>query len=166
MTDSFDEQAGHKHFAASCFNGTWDLLDQGSRTDEETEVMIDRAHASRLHWRHRDDESPKTQSVSAWQISRVYAVAGRPDEALRYGTNALDIARIGGAGEFYVAYGHEAVARAAASLGDSEAASLHLSAARELLQAISDDERRTAVESDLDSISVERSLPDDERELG
>ena len=33
MTDSFDEQAGHKYFAASCFNGTWDLLDQESRTD-------------------------------------------------------------------------------------------------------------------------------------
>lgn len=154
MTESLDEPAAHRHFAADCFNGTWAILDQESRTDEEVEVMIDRAHASRLHWRHRDDETPKTRSVSAWQISRVYAVAGRPDEALRYGTDALDIARLGGADEFYVGFGHEAVARAAAALGDGETANLHLAAARELLSSISDADSRSALAADLDSIAI------------
>jgi len=154
MTDSFDEQAGHKYFAASCFNGAWDILDQESRTDEEVEEMIDCAHASRMHWRHRDDQTPKTRSISAWQISRVYAVAGRPDEALRYGTEALDIARLGSAGEFYIAYGHEAVARAAASLEDSETARLHIEAARELLPSIPEGDSRNALSADLDAIAV------------
>ena len=49
MADTFDTEAGHKYFAAHCFNATWDLLDKESRTDEETEAMIDLAHASRSH---------------------------------------------------------------------------------------------------------------------
>lgn len=152
MAELFDSQTGHRHFAAQCFNEAWNILDQDLRSDEETEMMIDLAHASRMHWRHRDDESPRTRSVSAWQISRVYAIAGRPDEALRYGTEALDIALQGGVGDFYVGYGHEAVARAAAGLGDSEAAALHLDAARVLLVSISDDDGRDVLASDLDTV--------------
>ena len=153
MTASFDEPAGHQYFAAHCFNGAWDVLDMDSRTDEDVEVMIDLAHASRMHWRHRDDVTPRTRSVAAWQISRVYSVAGRPDEALRYGTEALDIARLGDVDDFYVGYAHEAVARAADALGDSETASLHLVAARELLASIADDDRRKALAADLDSVN-------------
>ncbi len=152
MTDSFDAQSGHRYFASHCFNATWDILDKEVRTAEDTETMIDLAHASRLHWRYRDDQSGKTRSVGSWQVSRVYAVAGRPDEALRYGTDALDIARSDGVPEFYIAYGHEAVARAAAALGDSETSRLHLDAARTLLESIDDADSRDALAADLDEI--------------
>lgn len=154
MTDTFDAKAGHEYFAAYCFNATWELLDKESRTDEETEAMIDLAHASRSHWRERDDQSPKTLSIGAWQISRVYAVADRPDEALRYGTEALEIARSEGLGDFYIGYGHEAVARAASAMGDSETAGLHIEAARNLLGSIADGGSRDALAADLDSVAL------------
>ncbi len=154
MSDLIDAKAGHKFFAANCFNAAWDLLDKESRTDEETEMMIDLAHAARAHWRNSDDRSPRTESVGARQISRVYAVAGRPDEALRYGTESLDVARRGGIDEFYVGYGHEAVARAAAEMGDCETAELHLEAARALLASITDTDSREALSADLDSVAV------------
>ncbi|MEN8041938.1 MAG: hypothetical protein ABFR95_10595 [Actinomycetota bacterium] len=154
MVESLDISAAHRHFAAHCFNAAWDILDNDDRTDEETETMIDLAHASRMHWGHRDDQSPKTRSISAWQISRVYAVADRPDEALRYGTEALDIARAGGTSDFYVAYGHEAVARAAAALGDRETSMMHLDAARSLLDGIDDADSRAVLAADLDNIPL------------
>ncbi len=152
MTESIDQDAAHRFFAASFFNRAWELLDKGDRTSAEAETMIDLAHASRLHWRHRDDRSPVTESVSAWQLSRAYSVADRPHEALRHGTEALDIAVEGKAGAFYAAYGHEAVARAAVALGDGDTSEMHLVAARDLLSAIDSPDEREALAADLDSI--------------
>ena len=153
MTESIDQKAAHRFFAATFFNRAWELLDKGDRTSAEAETMIDLAHASRLHWRHRDDRSPGTESVSAWQLSRVYSVVDMPHEALRHGTEALDIAVEGNAGAFHTAYGHEAVARAAVALGDVETAEMHLGAARGLLGAIDGTDEREALTSDLDSIA-------------
>jgi len=153
MTEPIDQDAAHRLFAATFFNRAWDLLVKGDRTALEAETMIDLAHASRLHWRHRDDRSPKSESVSAWQLSRVYSAVGRPDEALRHGTEALDIAVEGEAGAFYTAYGHEAVARAAVALGDAATAEMHLVAARDLLSEIDSLVERDALTCDLESIS-------------
>ena len=36
--------------AASLFNRTWTLLDKPDRSEEESELMVHTAHASRLHW--------------------------------------------------------------------------------------------------------------------
>jgi hypothetical protein len=154
MVASFDTEAGHKHFASDCFNETWRLLDKVVLTPEEVETMIDLAHASRMHWRYRPDGTARTDSVSAWLLSRVYAVAGRSEEALRYGIEALDIARTGDAGDFYVGFGHEAVARAATAIGDAETAQIHVEAARKLLDSMDDPENRTALASDLGTIDV------------
>ncbi len=152
MPELFDLDAAHRHFAADFFNRTWSLMDSDSRGDEDTEVMIDLAHASRLHWRHREDRSAKSMTVGAWQLSRVYSIAGRPNEALRYATESLEIARGEDVGAFYVAYGHEAVARAAALLGDSDTARLHLRAGQALLEEIEKPDNSAAVAADLDSI--------------
>lgn len=145
---------GHKHFASFCFNETWRLLDKDAPTPEEVETMIDLAHASRMHWRHRPDRTPRTDSVSAWLLSRVYSAVGRPNEALRYGMEALDIAHAGDIGDFYVGFGHEAVARAAAALGDTDIARSHIEATRDLLDAIDEPANRAALAADLSTIDV------------
>lgn len=156
MPESFDLDAAHRHFSADFFNQTWTLLDTDVHSEEDIEVMVDLAHASRLHWRQRRDKSPRSMTIGAWQLSRVYSIAGRPNEALRYATESLDIARGEAVGAFYEAYGHEAVARAAASLGDSDTARLHIRAARGFLDAIEQSGDRAAVAADLASISFLR----------
>ena len=50
----------------------------------KTEEMISLAHASAWHWTRRDDVRPKNRAIGVWQLSRVYAEAGRYDEAERY----------------------------------------------------------------------------------
>ena len=152
MAEPIDQDAAHRYFATRYFNSAWDLLDLESRSNEDIEMMIDLAHASRLHWRQRDDVSPKHESIAAWQLSRVYSVANRPDEALLHGIRALEIAMRAGTGAFYVGYGHEAVARAAAALGDSDTAARHLEAAQDLLGSISEIDERHTLKRDLDAI--------------
>lgn len=152
MTEAVDEDSAHRYFAAEFFNATRNMLSRETRSREDIETMIDLAHASRMHWRQRDDRSPRNESISAWQLSRVYSVVDRPEEALRYGIQALDIARGAETGAFYVGYGHEAVARAASALGDPETANLHIEAARSILSSISGPDERHALRSDLDEI--------------
>ncbi len=42
-TPTIDWQAAHRHFAANCFNLTWELLDQSKRTEEEDRELLARA---------------------------------------------------------------------------------------------------------------------------
>ncbi|MFO0903958.1 MAG: hypothetical protein U0939_13220 [Pirellulales bacterium] len=145
-----DVAAGHRWFAATFFNGVWDLMDKADRTPDETEQMISMCHASMCHWRHREDRQPINLSVGYWQLSRVYALAERAAEALHYGQ--LCLAASEGVGEFYLGYAYEALARAAQLAGDADACAAHLEAARNQASLVADADSRQALEGDLESI--------------
>jgi hypothetical protein len=149
---SFDEAAAHRHFAASCFNEAWAYIEREELSEEEMEAMIDLAHASRHHWRHREDLTPLSRSVSEWQISRVYAVARKPAAARRYGERCLRVSEEHDLPAFYRAYAHEALARAAALQGDEEALRDEVAKALDLAGQVEDEEGRKALERDLATI--------------
>ncbi|MHC5009417.1 MAG: hypothetical protein ACYTG6_00525 [Planctomycetota bacterium] len=151
------EAAAHKFFSAKCFNEAWTLIEKADRTAEETEAMIDLAHASRHHWRHREDLQPLSQSISEWQLSRVYAVAGKPKAALRYARRCIDISEAADLPPFYRAYAHEAMARAASLTGDAEMCREHLELARGQAEAETDADNRKALEDDLATVEVPSS---------
>lgn len=102
----------HRKIAGDLFNYTWSLMDRKQRTADEDDEMLHAAHASRYHWGRVG--RPLQRSIGEWQISRVYSVLGRPEGALYHGRRALEIARRGNLGPFYVAYAYEALARGAA----------------------------------------------------
>ena len=131
----------HRKIGADLFNYTWSLLDQKRRTAEEDDEMVHAAHASRYHWGRAG--GPLQRSIGEWQISRVYAVLGRPEAAAYHGRRALEIALRGHLGRFYVAYAYEAMARAAALRGDRRERDRCLREARRLgaLVRASDDRR-------------------------
>src|ERR1051325_11159977 len=85
----FDAKAAHKHFSAHCFNKTWELIEKPSRLPDEDEEMISMCHASLWHWTQREDCAPRNLSIGYWQLSRVYSLAQRSDEARRYGRLSL-----------------------------------------------------------------------------
>jgi len=89
----FDLKVAHAYFSAHCFNSTWDLLDKKERSAAEDQDMILRSMASLWHWTQRPDATNTNRSVGYWQVSRVYAVLGRADEARRYGELSLHEAR-------------------------------------------------------------------------
>jgi hypothetical protein len=152
MTDetAFDEEAGHRFFSAQAFNRAWDYIDNSARTSEETEAMLNAAHASFWHWSQRPDRTRQNLSVGYWQLARVYALAGIAGEALRYAQLCLETSL--GEGPFYEGYAYEALARAESVAGDGERAAEYRARGLELAAQVADPEERAALEADLQPI--------------
>jgi hypothetical protein len=109
----------HRKMAAQLFNHTWDLIDKGdNRTSEENDEMIHSAHASRYHWivvinsGKYPETGPVNHARGDWQISRVYSLLNMPHEALFYAEKTLNMCLDNNIGDFDLAFGYEAMARA------------------------------------------------------
>lgn len=152
MTDSLslDLTKAHQFFAADCFNKTWAILDQPSRSARDDEQMLLLSHASLWHWTQREDCTDQTLSVGYWLISRVFAVLQRGDDASRYAERCLAVSH--SQPSFYLGYAHEALARAARLQWDSDKTCHHLSEARRLAALVTDSDERAMLEKDLDTI--------------
>lgn len=140
----------HRKIGAHLFNYTWSLLDRGKYTAEEADEMLHAAHASRYHWGSAG--GPLQRSIGEWQISRVYAVLGRPEPATYHARRALEIAVRHRLSSFYVAYGHEALARARQVAGDAQATLRHLRVAQRLGSKVRDADDRRMLLEDLNTI--------------
>ena len=140
----------HKKMARDCFNGTWDLIDKQDRTAEDIRMMIHKAHASVYHW-HLVGEAVH-QARGEWQVSRVYALADMGESALYHGENSLRICLENGIGDFDLAFGYEAVARALKLKGDLDGAEKHIMLAEKVSLEIEKEEERTYFLSELATI--------------
>jgi hypothetical protein len=137
----------HKKLSADCFNRAWELLDKKQRTKEDDERMISLAHASLAHWRLREDCTDQNLSIGYWQLSRVYAVLGQGNNAARYGGLCLHVS--GKEPPFYLAYAHEALARAALINERRELFDQHLAEAKALAAKVTDADEKKLLEDDL-----------------
>ena len=77
---SDDETQVHRRLAAELFNRVWSLLEKPDRDQTDDDTMLQAAHASRFHWGEVGE--PVNFARGEWQISRVYAVLGRPEPAI------------------------------------------------------------------------------------
>jgi len=152
VSESEKIQKVHQHFSASCFNECWNLIDKADRTDEDTENMILLASASLWHWKQRDDCKPLNLSIGYWQLSRVYALAGRHDMAQLWGERCLAVSLDGKLEPFFLGYAHEALARAAIGHKDFDSAAAHLDKAEAELSRVEDDEEKALLKPDLDAL--------------
>jgi hypothetical protein len=139
----------HRKFAVECFNRVWELLEKTDRTDQECDEMIHAAHASRYHWGVVGE--PVNFARGDWQISRVYAVLGRPESALYHGERCLAVCRAHEVDDFDLAFAHEALARAYAAAGDAERSSEYFTQAEQLGSEIRDADDRDAYFAELRS---------------
>jgi hypothetical protein len=146
----FDVAAAHRFFSSTCFNMAWDFIDKPNLSPAEIDEMLQLAHVSAWHWAQRPDCTRSKQSVSYWQLSRVYALARDSQRARR--NAALCLKASEGESPFLIAYAHEALARAAAIAGDHDEALAHVKQARESLVMIDDREEMELVRKDIDSI--------------
>jgi hypothetical protein len=152
---SLDLNHAHRHFAAGCFNRTWTLIEKTDRTPADDEAMLLTASASLWHWTQRADRTDQNLSVGHWQLSRVYSLLGRGDDAMRHAEQSLLYAN--GSPPFYVGYAHEAIARAALKLGNVPLCQEHLQQARSLAATVCDQNDRTLLEGDLQSLASSSS---------
>ena len=150
----FDAAAGHRFFSSDGFNKTWELLDKSERSPDDDEQMLLRATASLWHWTQRPDATSENLSVGYWLVSRVHAVAGCAEEAVRYGELALAEAGKPGVATYAGAYAHEALARAHAAAGRRKQAADHLALARRASDRLTDEETKRLLLADLGTITV------------
>ena len=136
--------------AVDLFNHTWTLLEKPDRTERETDLMVHAAHASRFMW--EDIGEPVNHARGEWQIARVYAVVDRPEPALHHARRCLAIVEEHGVGDLDLACAYEALARAHATAGESEAARRYEALGREAAARIADADDRDLVVSDLDAL--------------
>lgn len=149
---TFDLAAAHRFFAADCFNRAWTLIDTPNRSAEDDEQMLRLSQASMWHWTQRPDCTPRNLSIGYWQLARVYALAGRADEARRYGQLCLQHSQ--SEAPFYQAYAHEALARADHVAGNHDRAAQHIAEARRLAEAVAEADDRQRLLDDLAAIGA------------
>lgn len=143
-------RAAERKLAGSLFNRTWDLLAQKRRTPEENEELVRTAHASAYHWYRVG--TARNFSIAEWQLSRVYSVVGRPEPALHHAERSLRFATRARLASFYVAYGHEALARAHSIARAGRLRDVHLGEARRLAAKVRGEDDRRMLEEDLATI--------------
>lgn len=148
----FDDAAAHRHFAAQCFNGAWDLIDQPERTEAEQLLMLLRSAASMWHWKERADYAPQNLSIGYWQLSRVCALIGEANLARRFGQACLEASPVDD--PFLVGFGYEALARAAAAAGDPAEMERCLAEAEANAARVFDADNRAALLADLATITA------------
>ena len=145
-----ENTALHKKLGIELFNYTWELLDKPQRTLEEDDTMVHAAHASRFHWGKAG--TALNLARGEWQISRVYAVLGRPEAARFHGQRCLELCQENGIGDFDLAFAYEALARAASVAGNAAEKTKNLAMAQDALQHIADPVDRDVVVHDLETI--------------
>jgi hypothetical protein len=90
MTEApFDLAKAHRWFGVELNNLAWELYELPARTAEETERMIDAAHASVHHWR----QVGTVLHALRGQVLLVscYVGAGYAESAVRYAYRALEL---------------------------------------------------------------------------
>jgi hypothetical protein len=136
--------------AADLFNYCWTLIEKDDRTERETDLMIDAAHASRFFWEAVGE--PVNHARGEWQISRAYAVARRAEPALHHAGRCLAICEENGIRGFDLAYAYEATARAHAVAGDRAEALRWAAQARAAAERIDDEDDRDLLLADVAAV--------------
>jgi hypothetical protein len=136
-----------RKLASELFNYTWTLLEKGDRTERESDLMIDAAHASRFFW--EEIGQPVNHARGEWQISRVYATVDRAEPALVHAQRCLEICEENGIGDFDLAYAFETLARAHGIAGERDTAARYEAQSRDASERVADDDDRERLLNDL-----------------
>jgi tetratricopeptide (TPR) repeat protein len=135
-----DADVDHRSLGVALFNEVWRLME----TREDDERMLHAGHASAYHWKAAPECEPKNRARSEWQLSRVYAVLGRPEPALHHAQRCLEICEADPENmeDWDLPFAYEALARAHVVAGDATEARRFEERARKLGAELADTEDR------------------------
>lgn len=127
-------QTDHRRLGVDLFNDVWELNEKKDRTRQDDEKMLHAAHASRYHWGECGE--PVNFARGEWQLSRVYALLGRPEPAIHHARRSLEFCQENGIGDFDLAFAYEALARGHCVAENTSETERHLAKAREAGESI------------------------------
>jgi uncharacterized protein YndB with AHSA1/START domain len=137
----------HRERGIEVFNATWALVDKPDRTPDDNEAMIRAAYAAAYHWSLAARRTVENEVRGEWMLSRVHALAGFGETALRHANRCLRMTEAAGLTDFDLGFAHEAMARSLACLGRGDEARRHLAIAKGT--PVADPEDRAIFEGDL-----------------
>ena len=145
----------HRRLGVELYNGTWELIERESRTPDEDDEMLHRAHASAYHWLH-GPHTAANRARSHWLCSRAHVLAAQPEGALHHARRCLDLVESHGEEmeDWDLAAAHEALSRAHAAVGEIEEARRLLGLAREETAVIANPKDRQHIEADLGTLAL------------
>jgi hypothetical protein len=135
-----DEIQWRRRFAAVANNLAWSLVELEARTPEQTDTMIDSAHASAFLWSAIGTDLHGARSRMLLAIA--HGLAGHGALALPHATACLDYFSQHECPDWEIAFAHAAMACAAAAADDASAHARNYEEARRLGDAIADAEDR------------------------
>ncbi len=142
--------ADERTVAMSLFNGTWELIRKEGRAASDDDTMLHMAHASRHHWGNAG--TPANRARGEWLCSRVYAVLRRAEPYRYHVQRVLDLCPENAIGDWDVAFGYEALARASALAGDVDQPRAVTGQALAAAEQIADPADRSLLLADLETI--------------
>jgi uncharacterized protein YndB with AHSA1/START domain len=147
-TDDVEGQ-WHRSEAIAASNAVWELLDGRVLGVDEVDQLLERAYAAAHHWRRARGATIVNRARASYLLSRVHAVCGHGDLALRHADRCSDlvIRAPDDMDDFDHAYAYEARARALACLGRLDEA--RESRRRAAAVGIRDDQDRAIFDADL-----------------
>jgi hypothetical protein len=149
-TQPIDAVAANKFFSVDCFGKAWELIEKVNRSEADDEQMLLLAYASLWHWTQRPDCVQRNKSIGYWQLSRIYALLGRADEARTHGRLSLDNSEEDE--PFFMGYAYEALARAELIAGNCDESRNLLLTAWGYADRVTDAQDRQLLQADLQEI--------------
>ena len=143
----------HRWFGVQLNNGMWDAIEDPSVGPESPadskERLLYSAYASAYHWIQVGNEANHARGEHL--ISRMAVKIGEYELGARHARRCLELieAHPDAMEEWDEPFGHEALARALAGLGDRQSAERHRAKAVELTAALADPEDRQILEGEL-----------------
>jgi tetratricopeptide (TPR) repeat protein len=146
---TFTIPQAHYYFAVDFHSQTWEMLEKKGRTSSEDVRMLDYAHASLAHWRTAG--TVVRQQRGEWLVSRVHAVLGEGEQALKHARLCHELLEGNRAEmeDFDFAFAYEAIARAYAVNGEKAEALKFLERAQKAGEAIHEQDDRDAFFAEL-----------------
>jgi hypothetical protein len=149
--EALDEET-ERRLGVDLFNKTWTLMEKADRTREEDDEMIHCAHASAYHWMQVG--TPANRARSEWQCSRVHAISGHVEAALRHARRCLELVEGNpdDMKDWDLPAAYEAMARAHMVAGEAEETRRYVELGRSALARIEDEDDRAVIEGDFATI--------------
>ena len=149
--EGLDPEA-QRRLGVDLFNKTWTLMEKTDRTREDDDEMIHCAHASAYHWLQVG--TPANRARSEWQCSRVHAILGHIEPALRHARRCLELveANPDDMKDWDLPAAYEALARAHMVSGDEAETRRYAELGRAATAKIEEEDDRAIIEADFATI--------------
>ena len=142
-----DTAIWQRRLASQANNRAWALTESLSRTPEDSEEMLQAAHAAMYLWRSVGNAN--NHAHAAQLLAHTYALLGLGNPAQHYLAKSNPVFFGEGAEPWEVALAHAVTANVAAATGDTGAHRTHYAQASRLIAALPDPEDRNILNATL-----------------